>query len=84
MGSQDFHSAREQDKFSDDDIPSAPPLAGSFQHLNQVSEKPPTVRADADHCSATAGVSAAVVEPNKYKSTSIGSAEVETSEVSVR
>lgn len=81
---QDFHSAREQHKLSDDDIPSAPPLAGSFQHLNQVSEKPPTVRADADPCSATAGVSAAVVEPNKYKSTSLGSVEVETSEVSMR
>ncbi|KAH6784477.1 pesticidal crystal cry8Ba protein [Perilla frutescens var. hirtella] len=81
---QDFHNAREQEKFSDDDIPSAPPLAGSFQHPNQVSEKPPTVRADADPRSATSGASAAKIEPNKYKSTTLSSAEVETSEVSVR
>lgn len=70
--------------FSDDDIPSAPPLVGSIQHENQVPEKNPALRADADPCSATAGVSAAVIEPNKYKSTTLGSADVETSEMSTR
>lgn len=75
---------REQDKFSDDDTPSAPPLAGSFQHQNQVSESLPTIRADADPRSATSRGSAVEIESIKYKSTMLGAAEVETSEVSAR
>ncbi|KAK6150355.1 hypothetical protein DH2020_015287 [Rehmannia glutinosa] len=81
---QGFQNSSQQNKFYDDDIPSAPPMAGSFQHSNQASEKLPTCRADANRCSAKSGGSAAEVEPNKYKSKMLGSTEVETPDVSVR
>ncbi|KAK6125853.1 hypothetical protein DH2020_040401 [Rehmannia glutinosa] len=81
---QGFQNSSQQNKFYDDDIPSAPPMAGSFQHSNQASEKLPTCTADANRCSAKSGGSAAEVEPNKYKSKMLGSTEVETPDVSVR
>lgn len=81
---QDFQNAKQQNKLYDDDIPSAPPLAGSYQQFNQVSQKLPTSRVEANTCSTTAGGSATEVEPNKYKSTILSSAEVETPALSVR
>ncbi|KAK4430529.1 hypothetical protein Salat_1353600 [Sesamum alatum] len=79
---QDYRNAPLQNKF-DDDIPSAPPL-GSFQHINQVSEKLPTSRADASPSLATSGGSATEVEPTTYKSNKSGVTEVNTPETPVR
>ncbi|KAI3462116.1 hypothetical protein Pfo_018779 [Paulownia fortunei] len=73
----------QQNKF-DDGIPSAPPLAGSFRHVNQVSEKLSTSRADSKPSLATSGGSATEVEPNMYKSTKLAATEVNTPEVSAR
>lgn len=77
-------NAKQQNKLYNDDIPSAPPLAGSYQQFNQVSQKLPTSRVEANTCSTTAGGTATEVEPNKYKSTILSSAKVETPAVSVR
>ncbi|KAL6558737.1 hypothetical protein OROMI_019087 [Orobanche minor] len=57
---QEFRNATLQNNF-DDGVPSAPPLGGSFQHENQVSEKLPTSRMDAKHSLSTAGCSSAEV-----------------------
>ncbi|KAL8472205.1 hypothetical protein ACS0TY_029429 [Phlomoides rotata] len=81
---QDFHHAREQSNSYDDDVPSAPPLTGPFQPINQVSERNPTFRADANTCSGASIASESEVESNKNKTTMVGSKEVETPEVSER
>ncbi|KAL6552141.1 hypothetical protein OROGR_008295 [Orobanche gracilis] len=62
----------------DDDIPSAPPLAGSSKHSNGTPDKIPT---NANPSLAKSGVG---IEPNKPKSSSLGSAEVGAPEVSAR
>ncbi|KAL1569676.1 hypothetical protein AAHA92_01126 [Salvia divinorum] len=78
---QGLNNVNEQDKFSDDDTPSAPPLAGSFQHQSRVSEDLPAVSADAN---PHLGTSAVEIESDKYKGAKPGAAEVEISEVSAR
>ncbi|KAL6575879.1 hypothetical protein OROHE_000350 [Orobanche hederae] len=62
----------------DDDIPSAPPLAGSSKHSNETPDKIPT------NANPSLAKSGAGIEPNKPKSSSLGSAEVEAPEVSAR
>ncbi|PIN16970.1 hypothetical protein CDL12_10361 [Handroanthus impetiginosus] len=80
---QDFRNAPRQNKF-DDDIPSAPPLAGSFHRVNKVSERVPTSRADANPSVASSSAAATEVEPNMYPSTKSAATEVNTPEVPVR
>ncbi|XP_047971704.1 uncharacterized protein LOC125214638 isoform X2 [Salvia hispanica] len=78
---QGSNNVNEQDKFSDDDTPSAPPLAGSFQHQSRVSKDLPAVSADDNPC---LGTSAVEIESDKYKGSLPGAAEVETSKVPAR
>lgn len=84
LGFQDFNRGREQSDSYDEDMPSAPPLTGPFQPINQVSEKNPASRGDANTCSGTSRASESEVESNKNKMTMVGSKEVETPEVSER
>ncbi|KAG6397519.1 hypothetical protein SASPL_143688 [Salvia splendens] len=78
---QDSNNVNEQDKFSDDDTPSAPPLAGSFQHQSRVSKELPAVSTDENPC---LGTSAAENESDKYKGAIPGAVDVETSKVPAR
>ncbi|KAG8383591.1 hypothetical protein BUALT_Bualt04G0029700 [Buddleja alternifolia] len=78
---QDLGNAAQQNTLYDSDYPSAPPLAGSFQNLNKVSEQLPTSRGDG---AAASGGSAAEIEPNKYKSTISSATEVNTPKTSTR
>ncbi|KAL8549227.1 hypothetical protein ACS0TY_008177 [Phlomoides rotata] len=72
----------QKNKF-DDDIPSAPPMDGFFR-VNQVSEKRPTSRADAEPSLAASSGSAVKVDPNMNRSTKQGATEANTPEVPVR
>ncbi|KAL3630223.1 hypothetical protein CASFOL_023207 [Castilleja foliolosa] len=78
---QDIRNAKQQNKFCDDDIPSAPPLAssGAFQNSSGTSE---TIATDPNSRLVKTGGSAAEIELNKYQSSTLGSAEVETPEMS--
>ncbi|CAA0812514.1 Unknown protein [Striga hermonthica] len=76
--SRDRTRGGQQIKFSDDDIPSAPPLAGSYQNLNEFSGKSAT---DITPRLAKSEGSADGIEPNKCRSSK---SEVEACEISAR
>ncbi|CAA0813114.1 Unknown protein [Striga hermonthica] len=76
--SKDRTRGGQQIKFSDDDIPSAPPLAGSYQKLSEISGKSAT---DITSRLAKSEVSADGIEPNKCRSSK---SEVEACEMSAR
>ncbi|XP_073289109.1 uncharacterized protein [Primulina huaijiensis] len=82
QGFQDFRDRQQRNKSHEDDFPTAPPLMGSYEQVNIVSEKLPTSRADAN--SATWGSSATKVESNMSKNTKLGATEVTNPEVSVK
>ncbi|KZV53773.1 hypothetical protein F511_00039 [Dorcoceras hygrometricum] len=70
QGFQDFRDRKQQNKPHEDDIPTAPPMMGSYQQVNVVPEKLPMPRADAN--SATSSSSATKVESNTSKNTKLG------------
>uniref|UniRef100_A0A5B6Z999 Pesticidal crystal cry8Ba protein n=1 Tax=Davidia involucrata TaxID=16924 RepID=A0A5B6Z999_DAVIN len=70
---QDFRGRELQNKkLFDDDIPSAPPLAGSVQEINQVAEQVLSSGAHGTPCPTNSNGSATTDDPNTTKSVSSG------------